>query len=241
MATLVSDTKTITPVRPVLPLEPGDHLTRDEFERRYAAMPNLKKAELVEGVVFVSSAVRYWHGSSHAAMVAWLGYYAADTPGVLVCDNATVRLDLDNEPQPDALMMIEPARGGQARFDSDGYISGAPELVAEVGASSSSIDLNTKLRVYRRNGVLEYIVWRVLEGAIDWFVLKESQYERLTLSTEGWYQSRVFPGLCLDPAALVRSDLRTVLNVLQQSLAGAENAEFVARLKNAGAGPDTGG
>jgi len=35
----------------VLPLEPGDHLTREEFERRYDATPGLKKAELIEGVV----------------------------------------------------------------------------------------------------------------------------------------------------------------------------------------------
>ena len=42
-----------------LPLENGDRLTRAEFERRYAAMPRLKKAELIEGIVYVPSPVRY--------------------------------------------------------------------------------------------------------------------------------------------------------------------------------------
>ena len=32
------------------PLESGDHLTRHEFERRYQARPDIKKAELIEGV-----------------------------------------------------------------------------------------------------------------------------------------------------------------------------------------------
>lgn len=31
------------------PLQQGDMLTRSEFERRYAAMPHLKKAELIDG------------------------------------------------------------------------------------------------------------------------------------------------------------------------------------------------
>src|SRR6266581_5782162 len=109
----------------VPPLENGDTLTRAEFERRYEAMPHLKKAELIEGVVYVPSPVRYrHHGAPHALLVGWLVQYAAGTPGVEVSDNSTVRLDLDNEPQPDALLLIDPTCGGQARFSSDDYIEG---------------------------------------------------------------------------------------------------------------------
>src|SRR5262249_20270208 len=82
-------------------LENGDRLTRAEFERRYDAMPRLKKAELIEGVVYVPSPVRHrQHGAPHARLIIWLGQYTASTPGIEVGDNSSVRLDLDNEPQP---------------------------------------------------------------------------------------------------------------------------------------------
>jgi len=215
----------------VPPLENGDTLTRDEFERRYEAMPHLKKAELIEGVVYVPSPVRHrYHGHQHTHVISWLGYYEAHTPGVEASDNVTVRLDLDNEPQPDALLFIDPACGGHALIDADGYIEGAPELVAEVASSSASYDLHAKLRVYRRNGVREYIVWRVLDQEVDWFVLRSGQYERLPLDAEGLYRSEVFPGLWLDPAALLRGDLATALAVVQHGLASPEHAAFATRL-----------
>jgi Uma2 family endonuclease len=215
----------------VPPLENGDRLTRAEFERRYAAMPHLKKAELIEGVVYMPSPVRYrQHGTPHAHLISWLGQYAAGTPGVEVSDNSTVRLDLDNEPQPDALLLIDPTCGGQTRFSPDDYIEGSPELVAEVASSSVSYDLHAKLHVYRRNGVREYIVWRVLEQTIDWFVLRAGQYERVPVEANGLLRSEVFPGLWLDPAALVRGDLATVLAIVQQGLGSPEHATFVAHL-----------
>jgi Uma2 family endonuclease len=214
------------------PLENGDRLTRDEFERRYEAMPHLKKAELIEGVVYVPSPVGYrHHGAPHALLIGWLIQYAAGTPGVEVSDNSTVRLDLDNEPQPDALLLIAPARGGQVRVSPDDYIEGAPELVVEVASSSVSYDLHAKLHVYRRNGVREYVVWRVLEQAIDWFVLRAGQYERLPVDANGLLRSEVFPGLWLDAAALVRGELATVLAIVQQGLGSPEHAAFVARLQ----------
>lgn len=216
----------------VPPLENGDVLTRAEFERRYEAMPHLKKAELIEGVVYVPSPVRHRaHSHPHIHIANWLGHYEAGTPGVEAGDNGTVRLDLDNEPQPDALLFIDPACGGQARIDADDYIEGAPELVAEVASSSVSYDLHAKLRVYRRNGVREYIVWRVLDEEIDWFVLRAGQYERMAVDTEGLLRSEVFPGLWLDSAALLRGDLATVLAVVQRGLASPEHTTFVARLR----------
>jgi Uma2 family endonuclease len=215
-------------------LENGDRLTRAEFERRYEAMPHLKKAELIEGVVYVPSPVRHrQHSSPHAQLITWLGLYAANTPGIELGDNGSVRLDLDNEPQPDALLFIDPACGGRVRISDDGIVEGPPELVAEVASSSVSYDLHAKLHVYRRNGVSEYIVWRVLEQALDWFVLRDGQYERMAPDTQGLVRSEVFPGLWLDPAALLRGDLATALAVVQQGLAGPEHGTFVARLRAA--------
>src|SRR5438552_3220139 len=130
------------------PLENGDRLTREEFERRYDAMPNLKKAELIEGVVHMPSPIRFrHHGQPHFDLVTWLGVYKAGTPGVEAADNSTARLDLYNEPQPDAMLLIDPARGGQARISDDDYVEDATELTEEVAASSASIDLNDKMSV----------------------------------------------------------------------------------------------
>jgi Uma2 family endonuclease len=214
----------------VPPLEPGDHLTRAEFERRYEAMPQVKKAELIEGVVYMPSPVRLeHHAAPHADLIGWLAVYRAHTPGVRVADNVTLRLDLDNEPQPDATLLIEPASGGNVQLSED-YIEGAPELVAEVASSSASFDLHTKLRVYRRNGVQEYLVWRVQDHAIDWFVLRDEEYLSLSPDASGRLRSEVFPGLWLDPAAMARSDLTTVLAVLQQGLGSPEHAAFVTDL-----------
>lgn len=216
------------------PLESGDRLTRAEFERRYEAMPNLKKAELIEGVVYVPSPTRFRrHGRPHGHILTWLGVYEAATPGVEVGSESTSRLDLDNEPQPDGLLIITPECGGQVRISPDDYIEGAPELVAEIAASSVSIDLNAKLNVYRRNGVREYVVWRVLESAVDWFVLRAGQFESQSPANDGLLRSEVFPGLWLDPAALVSGDLARVLAVVQQGLATPEHTAFVARLQAA--------
>jgi Uma2 family endonuclease len=217
------------------PLENGDRLTRAEFERRCDAMPELKKAELIEGEVHMPSPVSFgWHGHPHTRLVTWLGNYETDTPGVEAGDNATVRLDLDNETQPDAFLIIRPERGGQTRISEHQYIEGAPELVAEVASSSASYDLGKKQHVYRRSGVREYVVWRVLDREIDWFVNHEGRFERMLPAADGILRSTVFPGLWLDPTALVRGDKGTVKAVLQQGLNSPEHADFVARLEQAG-------
>jgi len=223
------------PASSVPPLEPGDRLTRDEFERRYEAMPELKKAELIEGVVYMPSPVRVErHGRPHARIITWLGHYEASTPGVAVADNATAKLDLDNEPQPDAMLYILPERGGQVRIGPEDYVEAAPELVVEVSSSSVSFDLHTKLHVYRRSGVQEYIVWRVLDSRIDWFVLRSGVYERLAADDRGVVRSERFPGLWLNADALLQGDLAATLRTLDEGLATAEHAAFVAGLAGAG-------
>ncbi|HEY9612638.1 Uma2 family endonuclease, partial [Allocoleopsis sp.] len=159
------------------PLENGDRLNRYEFERRYNATPNLKKAELIEGIVYMPAALRFKsHSQPHAWIMAWLGNYEAMTPGVALGDAPTVRLDIDNEPQPDAVLLIAPEAGGQARLSDDDYIEGTPELVVEIAASSVAIDLHAKKQAYRRNGVKEYIVWQVLDQKISWLYLDKGEY-----------------------------------------------------------------
>ncbi len=212
-------------------LEAGDHLSREEFERRYEAMPDLEKAELIEGVVYMPSPVRYQrHSRPQFHLNCWLATYEANTPGVGGADNSTVRLDPANELQPDGLLFIDPAHGGQIHIAADDYLEGSPELASEVSASTVSMDLNTKLTVYQRNGVREYIVWRVLDREVDWFVLRDGQFVRQVPDAQGILRSTVFPGLWLDAAALVRGDLATVLAVLHQGLASPEHVAFVAQL-----------
>lgn len=211
-------------------LELGDRLSRDEFERRYEAMPHVKKAELIEGVVYMPSPVRLdYHAIPHAHLNYWMCHYKAHTPGVIVADNATVRLDLDNEPQPDAFLMLDPRCGGQAIVSEDNYVEGAPELVAEVSGSSASFDLHTKKTVYRRNGVREYLVWRVLDREIEWFAARGSEFVPLVPDSSGILRSEVFPGLWLDTAALIKGDLTVVLAVLEQGLASPEHAAYVRK------------
>jgi Uma2 family endonuclease len=216
---------------PILPLEPGDRLTRSEFERRYEAMPELKKAELIEGRVYMPSPVRHRdHGKQHSRMVTWVGVYSTATPGTDYSDNATVRMDADNEPQPDVLLWIEEVLGGQSSISEDGYVEGAPELIAEVAASSASYDLDEKLHVYRRNGVREYIVWQVYDSRINWFVLENEKYALLQPGEDGVGRSRIFPGLWLDVDAMLKGDMAKVLSVLQKGLESSEHGEFIKRL-----------
>jgi Uma2 family endonuclease len=213
------------------PLESGDCLTRAEFERRYAAMPRLKKAELIRGVVYVQAAVSSFHADPHGQLVGWMTVYRAFTPGVVSLDNTTVRLSDDSEPQPDASLRIDHARGGQSAIDKDGYIEGAPELAAEVAASSASYDMHAKLDLYREQGVREYIVWRVYDNELDWFVLRDGKYESLSAGADGILRSEVFPGLWLDKTSLLSGDLAAVLRIVQAGTSSPEHAAFVERLR----------
>jgi len=213
-------------------LTSGDHLTRREFERRYQAMPQHFRAELIEGVVYVASPVRYAsHGAPHLHIATWLGVYCAATPGVSVADNATVRLDPFNEVQPDAFLRLEPEIGGRSPITPDDYIEGAPELVVEVAASSAAYDLYEKKRIYQRNGVQEYLVWQVYEQRLDWFHLHEDEYKPLSPDADSILRSRIFPGLHLHTSALLAGDLAGAVATVQASLQLPEHTTFVASLR----------
>jgi len=227
--------QTERPVRPSTPepspavrhigrpaLESGDVMTRDVFERRYGLRPDLKKAELVEGVVYVASPVRNTHGFGTSSIQAWLGAYVRGQKGLHIRDNVTVRLDPSTEVQPDVLLRRDESLGGQSRISADDFIEGAPELVAEVALSSASIDLNAKMRAYERAGVREYIVWQIFEGMFDWFVLRDGAFVRRSPDEDGMIKSEVFPGLCLDVAAMLQGDLDLVFVALAAAQAATD-------------------
>jgi Uma2 family endonuclease len=223
------------------PLTDGDRLTRAEFERRYLAHPEIKQAELIEGVVHMPSPTRFEkHGEPHSHVVAWLSVYLAATPGARVGNNTTVRLDYDNEVQPDALLRLDSALGGRSRITADDYLAGPPELIVEIAASSAAYDLHDKRRVYQRSGVQEYLALQVYEQEATWFVLREGVYEALPADAAGILRSEVFPGLWLNAPAFWAGDpstgsgqaLATVLATLQEGLASPEHTAFVAQLNS---------
>ena len=182
----------------------------------------------------MASPVHYaGHGEAHAQVITWLGTYCAATPGARLGDNATVRLDLDNEVQPDALLRIEPNVGGHSRVNEEDYIEGAPELVIEIAATSATIDLTDKMKAYRRNGVQEYAVWQTYDEQFDWFRLRDGEYVPIQEDANGLMHSQVFPGLRLAVTKLLDGDLASVLAELQNGLASAEHRAFVERLKPA--------
>lgn len=212
------------------PLESGDRLTRHEFERRYTTASHIRRAELIEGIVYVASPLRFEsHAEPHTRLITWLSIYQIGTPGARLGIEPTVRLDQDNEPQPDAVLLIDRRLGGQSQLDADDYIEGAPELVAEVAASSVAIDLHHKKTAYRRNGVQEYIVWQIFENKFDWFELQQGEYVLLT-AVEGVIKSQVFPGLWLSVTDLLAGNMTGVLAVLQLGLNSPEHQAFVQRL-----------
>jgi Uma2 family endonuclease len=215
---------------PVQPLESGDNLGALEFLRRYEAMPDVKKAELIEGTVYMPSPVRLAHAAPDTLIQTWLGSYAARTPGTQAAGNVTVRLDSENVPQPDALLRILPECGGQTRLDVAGYLFGPPELIVEVAASGVAIDLHDKLRAYRRAAVREYLVWRTLDRQFDWFVLDQDEYRSNAPDNQGVLRSPHFPGLALALEALLDHDSAKVLDVLQTSLQDPTHADFVSQL-----------
>ncbi len=214
------------------PLQAGDQLSRAEFERRYHAQPELKKAELLEGIVYMPSPVKYArHASPHLYLGGWITHYIAATPGIEGGDNATVRMDNENDPQPDILLRIDRAKGGRSFIGADDYLIGAPELIVEVAGSSANYDMHVKKRVFARNGVQEYLVALTHERSLHWFALDEGEYVELQPDVEAIVRSRIFPGLWLDIAAFWANDLATLLLVLQQGITSEEHAAFVEKMR----------
>jgi hypothetical protein len=212
-------------------LRNGDRLSREEFERRWDAMPEVKKAELIDGVVYMPPILTMDHGEPHFSLITWLGIYQIITPGVGGADNASILFDDENVPQPDALLRILETHGGQSRISSKRVLEGGPEVVAEIANTTVSFDLGIKKEIYNRFNVQEYIVWRVPDQSVDWFVLRNNKYVSLNPGADGVIRSEVFPGLWLDPKALIYGDSGKLLEVSRQGHDSQEHREFIAELK----------
>jgi Uma2 family endonuclease len=217
---------------PIIPwLENGDRLTREEFHRRYEAMPKNVKAELIKGVVYMASPVRVKnHGKPHSLMMSCLGLYFMSTKGVQLLDNTTFIVNEHHEPQPDCVLRIEEGCGGKSWINDDDYLEGSPELTVEIAASTASYDLHDKLEMYEQKSVQEYIMWRVLDNQIDWFSLENGKYQRLSADDRGIIESKVFSGLRLNIKAMLNDDLTQVLQDLQSGITSKSHKEFVKNL-----------
>lgn len=212
----------------VPPLAAGDHLSRNEFLRRWEAQGEVKHAELIGGRVYMPSPVSGDHGRMDRRIGGWLAVYQAATPGVDGANNAT-SLMLDDAPQPDLSLLILPEYGGSSSNDGL-YYQGGLEFVAEVCATSASYDLHEKYDLYESAGVREYLVVLLFEEEIRWHELIDGRYQLFAPDADGLWRSRVFPGLWLDGKALLSGNLRQVLDRLQDGLRSAEHEQFVARL-----------
>ena len=195
------------------PLCNGDNLTREEFERLWDLHPEIKHAELINGIVHLELSVSPEHATKHVVAVCWLGTYWAGRPGMEAGDNGTVRFADGNDMQPDAVLRRTEGAGGRS-FRSKVGIEGPPELAFEVSYTSASYDLHQKFDVYERNGVGEYIVWQLHENRLDWFVLRNGRYERHLPDGNGVIESVQFPGLRLNVPMLLAGDLAGVLRTL---------------------------
>ncbi|MBI3466414.1 MAG: Uma2 family endonuclease [Planctomycetes bacterium] len=220
------------PIPELPPLTNGDHLDQPTFHARYEAMPADFRAELIEGVVIVSSPQSTLHGIVQRIVNGWLWYYEVHTPGTQGAMNFTNILGMRSEPEPDCGLWIAPAFGGRTRPVGK-YTAGPPELLAEVSLSSEAYDLHSKKRDYERAGVLEYLVVMLREQRVVWFVLRDGRYAEMPPDSDGIYRSTVFPGLWLDPQALLSQDSPKLLETLHRGLADPSHQAFIDRLKNA--------
>jgi Uma2 family endonuclease len=210
------------------PLREGDRLKAKEFLHRWNAMPELKHAELIDGVVFMSSPVITVHGDHYVDLAGWLWFYVSQTPGCRAGGDATWIMGPEDVPQPDLALRLLPECGGQSKIRGE-YLEGAPELIVEVSAFSSSRDLGVKLELYRRAGVREYITVLLKPRQVIWRQLIRNRYKEMEADSDGLLRSRVFPGLWLEPGA-VWDQNTSLRGAVESGVRSPEHDAFVRRL-----------
>ncbi len=220
----------MTPLIPFYPLffHPGDRLSRDEFLERWERMPALKKAELIDGVVYMPSPVSLTHSGYDGLSHLVLSSFAARTPGSGFFPNATW-LMLESAPQPDSCLCWLPPSGTLKTIRD--LATGVPDLIVEVSLSTRSYDLGPKLALYQKAGVPEYVALLVEEERIEWRVLEQGSYGLMQPDTDGIFRSRAFPGLWIESAAFWRKDQARLLAVLEQGLEQIDICDLAADLR----------
>jgi Uma2 family endonuclease len=207
----------------------GERMSQPEFHRRYEAYDEDEKWELVGGIVYMASPLKLPHSNYNGEIGYLLETYCRATPGTQVMHNATAILGDKSEPQPDLGMRILPEYGGQSGTTTDKYLEGAPELLVEIAHSRRGLAMHSRRDDYERTGVTEYLVVCIEEQEVHWFDFGRGDVIRP--NREGVSRSRVFPGLWIDAAALLRLDSARSMEVLQQRLASSVHAAFVKRLQ----------
>lgn len=217
------------PRRTLPPLIAGQRLDRATFHERYAAMPPRTRAELIGGIVHMPSPLGYEHGDRDSEVSDWLGHYKRYTKGIEKPLNATTQLGDYGEHQPDCQLIIPGDLGGQTRFVGS-FIVGPPELIVEIGKTTRETDLGATKDDYERAGVLEYLFVGIDPDEVLWFIRRDGRFVEMEAGADGLLRSEVFPGLWLDPAALLARDMDAVYVALDRGIATPEHAAFAARL-----------
>ncbi|MBM3738395.1 MAG: Uma2 family endonuclease [Acidobacteria bacterium] len=205
------------------PLVTGQHMDLEEFVRRWDALPDLKNAELIDGVVYVASPVGPSHGTPDIILHTWMCTYSLKTPGVEAVCNTSCEVS-GSMPQPDSALRILPEYGGRTRTGRS-WIDGPPDLIVEVSDSSVRKDLGPKRALYERSRVSEYITYEVATGRLTWRWLGPGGiYRVLKPEPDGSIRSRIFPGLWLDPKAIATN--QSPLPMLAKGMRSPEYREF---------------
>lgn len=207
----------------------GERMDQPTSHALYLETPPSTRAELINGVVFMPDRFGVEHARTIVPMTAWLAYYAEQVPVLVAMRNVTTILGPKSELQPDLSLVIPPEFGGQTQTDNE-WLRGAPEIVGEVADETRYVDLGPKLEDYERAGVREYVVRALEPDAVYWYLMRNGRFEDLPPGPDGIYRSEVFPGLWLDPRALIRGDRRRLREVVELGCATPEHAAYVARL-----------
>jgi len=212
-------------------LAPGDRMELKEFLERWDQLPELKFAELIDGVVYMPSAVSLPHGDFDRLAGSVFGYYRLRSGICSGSTNATW-LMRESAPQPDLALYLQPEYGGQTKIGPRKLGSGIPELTVEVCISSRSYDLGPKLALNERVGVPEYLAILTEEKRFEWRTLVQDSYQFLQ-PDNGVFRSRILPGLWIDEPAFWRADGPRLLTVLEDGMDSPEFLEFKRKLKPA--------
>ena len=205
---------------PTMLLAPGDRMELEEFLERWDQSPELKFAELIDGVVYMPPPVSLPHGSFNSVAQAVFGRYRLLSGVCKSLANATW-LMLGSAPQPDLSLALKKEYGGTMEMAARELASGRPELAVEICWSRRSYDLGPKLALYERAGVPEYLAILVEERRFEWRVLVQSRYQFLN-AQDGVFRSRILPGLWIDEPAFWSEDGPRLLSVLDEGMRSPE-------------------
>ena len=231
----------------------GMRMRRPEYHRRYKRTPAGFRAELIGGRVYINQdadgraggdlwdepsgemmGTKRRHARGHSLVSAWLNWYVDATidavPDLELGITPTVILADGSEPEPDlTFRRITPEQETVEDEQFDGWMAGAPQLAIEVSDSTRRRDAGPKREDYERNGVPEYLMLDLPGRRVRWFVRGEDgAYVELAPGADGLLKSREFPGLWLDPAALLAGDRAALKAALAAGLASPEHAAFAA-------------